>query len=109
AGVDFASAVKLGYVGRADHAAGGRDHIVEDDRDFLIHRAADQVGLLRFGGARTALVHDGNGAADLFLVHAGALDAALVRTQYDQVADGNVQAAHILIDDRAGVQVIDRD
>src|SRR5207247_2940507 len=60
-------------------------------------------------GAGTALVDNGNGAAQLLLVNEDTLDAALVGAQDDQVLGRNVQAANVLVDDRPGVEVIDGD
>src|SRR5207237_3369925 len=59
------------------------------------------------GGAAAALVHNGDGAAELLLVGQRALDAALVGAEHDEVARRDVQAADVLVDDRGGVQVID--
>src|SRR5207302_463979 len=104
-GVNLAGAVELGDIGGADHAPGGRDHVVEDDRDFFVQRAADQVRLLCFRGTGAPLVDNGNGAADLLLVQQSTLDAPLVRAQHHQVARRDAQVAHVLVDDRAAVQV----
>src|SRR5262249_12521634 len=74
-----------------------------------VHRRADARGLLRLGCAGAALVHDGDGAAELLLVDQRLLDAALVGAEHDEVAQRDLQRAHVLVDDRAGVQVVDGD
>src|SRR5206468_1797548 len=92
-----------------DHAAGRRNHVVEDDRHLPLQGRADQVGRLRFGGAGAALVDDGDGPAQLLLVQQRPLDAPLVGAEHDEILHGDVEAADVLVDDRAGVQVIDGD
>src|SRR5262249_30872620 len=108
-GVDPPGPAAAGHVGSSAHTAGRRDHVTEDDRDLVLQRTADQVGLLRLRGAGAALVHDGDRPAEFLLVQEGPLDAALVRAEDHEVAQRDIQAADVLVDDRAGVQVIDRD
>src|SRR5437588_12345770 len=107
--VDFASAGSPGHIGGADYAAGRRDHVVENHRHFSLERAADQIGLLGFGGAGAALVDNGDRASQFLLMDERSLDASLIRTQNDEVLGRNVHAANVFVDNRGGVEVIDRD
>src|SRR5205823_5091674 len=76
---------------------------------LAFERAADQVDLLGFRSARPPLIDNGDSSAQLFLMLEGALDAAFVGTQDNKVLKRNVQVADVLIQDRPGVQVIERD
>src|SRR5262249_53368727 len=109
AGVNLAGAVVLGHVGGAHDAAGGRDHVVEDDRHLAVERGADQVGRLRVGSAGATLVDDGDVAAQPLLIVQRPLDAAFVRAQDDEVLLWNLQAADVLGDHRRAVHVVDGD
>src|SRR5262249_13156784 len=60
-------------------------------------------------GAGAAFVYDGDGAAELLLVHQRLLDAPLIGAEDDQIVRSDVQAADEFIEDRTGVQVIDGD
>ena len=55
AGVDLAGPVAAGHVRRPDHAAGRRNHVVEDHHHLAFQRGADQVGLPRLRGAERRL------------------------------------------------------
>src|SRR5579875_166611 len=109
ADVNLACAVAFSNMGSTDDATSCGNHVIEDDCDFALQGATNQIGLLGLRGAGTALVYDGDGAAELLLMHQCFLDAAFVRAEDDQVALRNIQTTNEFVEDRAGVQMIDGD
>jgi len=109
ASIDFTGAVEAGDIRGADHAAGRRNHVVENNRHLALQGAADQVGLLGFRGAGATLIDNGNRAPQFLLMDQSALDASLIRTEDDEIPWRNIQAADVFVDDRGGMQVVHRD
>src|ERR1051326_181101 len=108
--VEFAYPLGAGHLGGADDATACRDHVIEDESDLAFERGANDVRLLRFGGARTSLIDNRDRPAQLLLMDEHALDAALVRTQYDKIVLWERYGRpDVLVNNRRGVQVIDRD
>ena len=106
--VDFLDAVFVEHFGGAGDRAGGADHVVEHQGDFAFDLAAEDVGLDGGVGAHAAFVDDRDRAADAFGVAEGALDAALVGADDDDVGQVDARMQEVLVEHRGGVQVVDR-
>src|SRR5262249_18297965 len=76
-------------------------------RDLAFQRGTDQVRRFHLDRTGTALVHDGDRAAQLLLMHQSPLDATLVGAEDHEIPRRDVQAADVIIDDRPGVEMID--
>ncbi len=107
--VDFSGASVVQNFGGTADRAGGADHVVEHQYDFVFNRGTDDVCLHGFFGAGSTFVDDCHFAAESFDMAQRAFDAASVGAGDDKVFAGDVLLEKMLVKNRGCVKVIDGD
>src|SRR5262249_37448889 len=103
----FGAAI-VDHLGGSADGAGGADHVVEHQGNLVFDWSADDIFLPGVLGIGTALIDDGQVAAQPLGASQGPLDAPLVGADDHHVLGIDVHFQKVLVEHRRGVEVIDR-
>ena len=105
--INFLSSMFLGRLHGVDHAAAGRNHVVEGDDGFALHRRADDVGDAGFLRRGPTFIDNRDLPAKPTLIEQGFFNIPFIRAENDEIVLGNADRPNIGDDVLDRVQVID--